>query len=81
MTSMIMQYPLLIICYIISLVLVMLTGILRSYSFLAGLAAGMTTIFWIAGTLVCRIPLDRILVLLLTELLICCLIFPKGASL
>lgn len=81
MTIVILQYPLLIICYIVSLAMVMLTGMLQSYSFMTALVAGLTTVIWITGALLCRIPLDGILVLLLTELLICCLFGRKGESL
>lgn len=80
MTHFMLQYPIVAAGFFISAVSAGLTGVLRSYGFAAGLVAGTATVFWIAGALVCRIPLEIILALILTELLICCLAFRKGES-
>lgn len=81
MTFLILQHPIILILFLLSAVLTILAGALRSYSFIPALFAGLTAILWMTAALVLRFSLDRILALLLVQLLLCCITFRKGESL
>lgn len=81
MISLILQHPIILILFILSASLTILSAVLRSYSFIPALFAAVTAILWILAALVLRVSLDFILALLLVQLLLCCIAFRKGESL